>query len=50
MQSSSQVTEVENGQAAKHKKDKSTSFKCAALNIFALEVCFFFFSPQKNWT
>ena len=44
----SQVIEAESGQAAKRKRDKSPSFKWAALNLFALEV--YFFSPQKSWT
>lgn len=45
LHNSSQVIEVENGQAAKHKKDKSASFKRAALNLSALEV---FFPPPPS--
>lgn len=45
LHNSSQVIEVEKGQAAKHKTDKSISFTLTALNIFALEVI----PPPKNW-
>lgn len=48
LHNSSQVIEVEKGRAAKHRTDKSASFTCTALNIFALEVISPT-PPQKSW-
>lgn len=50
LHNSSQVIEAEKGQAAERREDKSTSLKRAALNLFALEVDFFFLPLGKNRT